>query len=189
MIVIVQQAQVLVSDITQTCGHGSQFIKRLCQTFSGVIYCLLFSLYFSIYTCVYVTTSWKLSFFNSETLKIRKLCSKFFGLIFVVFGGVCKDQVKSLFPRCFFEKGKVLELMFLPLFSDNLRIRFTSWWWWWCWWWWWQFSLCSSTSGQSLNLIVLWSGWKFESVRLEKLKSFALKPTCLHWTRVDKFIV
>ena len=73
------------------------------------------------------------SFFANESLKV------FFGLIFVCFlGGVCKDRVKSLFPRCFFEKGKVLELMFLPLFSDNLRITSTSWSWWWSWWWpWW----------------------------------------------------
>ena len=37
-----------------------------------------------------------------------------------------KDQVKSLLPRCFFERGKVLGLMFLPLFSDKVRIASNS---------------------------------------------------------------
>ena len=150
MIVIVQGAQVLVSDITQTCGHGSQFIKRLCRTFFGRKLCLVFTLFQHLYLgLLYVVpTSWIVSFCIGELLKKRKFWLHHgfqfiwpdFWLVFL--GRVCKDQVKSLFPRCFFEKGKVLELMFLPLFSDNPGITFTSWWWWWWWWWrWWQWWL------------------------------------------------
>ena len=131
---MVQRAQVLVSDIIQTCGHGSQFIKRPCQTFFSRNLCLVFTL---VQYCLYlyvdttpivlqnvVDNVFFLPFFFIQELP---LCEVFSGLIFVYFlGGVCKDRVKSLFPRCFFEKGKVLELMFLPLFSDNLRIASTS---------------------------------------------------------------